>query len=52
MKFWDNQVIIDAYFNQIVLSTEDERKLKERLRKKKLANRYGSFNRDVKIGSG
>lgn len=52
LKFWDNKSIIDAYFNQSTTATEDERKLKERLRQKKIRARMGSFSkeREYKIG--
>ena len=49
LTFWDNYCIVDAYFNQHIPGTEDERKLKERLRKKKFANRHGSFNNEKKL---
>ena len=44
LKFWDNQCIVDAYFNQTTSQTEDERKLKDRLRKKKFQQRMNSVN--------
>ena len=45
-KIWDNQCIVDAYFNQTTSQTEDERKLKDRLRKKKFRQRMNSVNED------
>lgn len=47
--FWNNQCIVDAYFNQHHHSTEDERKLKDRLRKKKFQQRMSSVHRDQKV---
>lgn len=46
MKFWNHKCIVDAYFNQATTSTADEQKLKERLRRKRLQARMGSFNRE------
>lgn len=43
LKFWDNRCIVDAYFNQTASSTEEETKLKERLRKKKFRQRLNSI---------
>lgn len=43
LKFWDYKCIVDAYFNQTVSSTEEETKLKDRLRKKKFRQRLNSI---------
>ena len=49
LKLWSSDCIIEAYFNQSKSSTEEERKLKDRLRKKKLRHRMSSMNMDKKF---
>ena len=47
-KLWDHDCIIDAYFNQHLSTTEDDRKLQARLRRRRMQSRKMSFDAERK----
>ena len=50
LRFWNSDAIVDAYFHQAVSQTEEEQKMRMRLRNKKIRNRMGSITMDSRIG--